>query len=141
MSLHIVRLTAAGGTEHRDQISRPRPFSQRHSGPGQPRFPFPSPGLFFPFSAQVVLPCLALQLPLPDHLSRTLTINAIRPVKDVDGLCRYNRADIIRAYHRPCTPLGILELLQRHQVKIAGQSYTGMEEITRSLFFSFAIIF
>lgn len=63
---------------------------------------------------------ILVQLPLPAHLSSVRAINAIRPIKDVDGLCRYNRADISRAYHRPCTPLGILDLLQRHEVQIEG---------------------
>jgi methylenetetrahydrofolate dehydrogenase (NADP+) / methenyltetrahydrofolate cyclohydrolase len=54
-----------------------------------------------------------LQLPLPDHLDGPVLSGMIDPAKDVDGLTPMNAGLLAlgRPGLRPCTPLGVLELL------------------------------
>lgn len=65
---------------------------------------------------------ILLQLPLPAALSAGELTELISPDKDVDGLTsisvgRLSRGD---AGLRPCTPRGVMELLDRHDVAIEG---------------------
>ena len=64
-----------------------------------------------------------IQLPLPDHLDPGAILMAVSPDKDADGLHPVNlgRLALGLSGPRPCTPLGIQELLVRHDVPIAGQ--------------------
>lgn len=57
---------------------------------------------------------ILLQLPLPAHLSTSRLLEAILPSKDVDGLHPYNMGCLAqrRPGLRPCTPLGVMTLLQ-----------------------------
>jgi methylenetetrahydrofolate dehydrogenase (NADP+)/methenyltetrahydrofolate cyclohydrolase len=54
-----------------------------------------------------------LQLPLPDHLDGPALTGTIDPAKDIDGLTPVNAGllSLGRPGLRPCTPLGVLELL------------------------------
>lgn len=63
-----------------------------------------------------------VQLPVPAHLDAGELLGAIDPDKDADGLHPVNlgRLALALAGPRPCTPLGIQELLVRHDVPIAG---------------------
>jgi methylenetetrahydrofolate dehydrogenase (NADP+)/methenyltetrahydrofolate cyclohydrolase len=63
-----------------------------------------------------------VQLPLPDHLDAGEILMAIDPDKDADGLHPVNLGRLALALPgpRPCTPLGIQELLVRGDVPIAG---------------------
>lgn len=56
-----------------------------------------------------------LQKPLPPIFSAAHLENSIEPKKDVDGLTTINMGLLLQEnpYHVPCTPLGILYLLQR----------------------------
>jgi methylenetetrahydrofolate dehydrogenase (NADP+)/methenyltetrahydrofolate cyclohydrolase len=65
---------------------------------------------------------ILLQLPLPDALDSGALIELIRPEKDVDGLTSISVGRLVRgaAGLRPCTPRGVLELLDRHGVEIEG---------------------
>jgi methylenetetrahydrofolate dehydrogenase (NADP+) / methenyltetrahydrofolate cyclohydrolase len=65
---------------------------------------------------------ILLQLPLPRHIDSDRAIAAISPYKDVDGFHPENLGRLAAGNPRfvPCTPLGIRELLIRHQVKTAG---------------------
>ena len=56
---------------------------------------------------------ILMQLPLPKHLDSTSLLNLISPEKDVDGLHPVNQGLLMRglAGIRPCTPLGIMKLL------------------------------
>jgi methylenetetrahydrofolate dehydrogenase (NADP+)/methenyltetrahydrofolate cyclohydrolase len=65
---------------------------------------------------------ILLQLPLPRHIDSDRAIAAISPAKDVDGFHPENLGRLAAGNPRfvPCTPLGIRELLIRHQVKTAG---------------------
>jgi methylenetetrahydrofolate dehydrogenase (NADP+)/methenyltetrahydrofolate cyclohydrolase len=54
-----------------------------------------------------------VQLPLPDHLHDQTIIDAIDPVKDVDGLHPFNSGLLVvgRKGLRPCTPSGCMRML------------------------------
>ncbi|MBT0728452.1 bifunctional methylenetetrahydrofolate dehydrogenase/methenyltetrahydrofolate cyclohydrolase FolD [Rosenbergiella australiborealis] len=65
---------------------------------------------------------ILVQLPLPEGIDNVKVLERIAPSKDVDGFHPYNvgrlcqRAPILR----PCTPRGIITLLERHQVDTFG---------------------
>lgn len=62
---------------------------------------------------------ILLQLPLPKHIDAEKALEAIDPHKDVDGFHAYNLGRLAqrRPLLRPCTPLGVMILLDHiHQV-------------------------
>jgi methylenetetrahydrofolate dehydrogenase (NADP+)/methenyltetrahydrofolate cyclohydrolase len=63
-----------------------------------------------------------LQLPVPDHLDGSSLTALIEPDKDVDGLTPVNAGllSLGRPGLRPCTPLGVIELLARTGVELEG---------------------
>ena len=62
------------------------------------------------------------QLPLPPHLSRIETIQAISYAKDVDGLTPHNQGllDWNLPGKYPCTPAGVMEILKSEGVNLSG---------------------
>lgn len=66
---------------------------------------------------------LLVQSPLPDGLDEDEVVRAIDPRKDVDGFHPYNVGRLAqgRLEFVPCTPLGVIELLQRYGVDPAGR--------------------
>ncbi|MFN8179397.1 MAG: bifunctional methylenetetrahydrofolate dehydrogenase/methenyltetrahydrofolate cyclohydrolase FolD [bacterium] len=66
---------------------------------------------------------ILLQLPLPAGLDAERCVRRIPPEKDVDGLHPTNVGDLARGVPRfaPCTPAGVVELLDRHDVPIPGK--------------------
>ncbi|MGC9220327.1 MAG: bifunctional 5,10-methylenetetrahydrofolate dehydrogenase/5,10-methenyltetrahydrofolate cyclohydrolase [Solirubrobacteraceae bacterium] len=69
---------------------------------------------------------ILLQLPVPAHLDSAALIELIHPDKDVDGLCVLNAGRLARDMPGlyPCTPLGVMELLDAHNVALTGQKIT-----------------
>ncbi len=65
---------------------------------------------------------ILVQLPLPPHLSAQQVIAALDPRKDVDGLHPVNQGKLVQGLPglRPCTPLGIMFLLERTGLPLAG---------------------
>jgi methylenetetrahydrofolate dehydrogenase (NADP+) / methenyltetrahydrofolate cyclohydrolase len=63
-----------------------------------------------------------LQLPVPDHLDGPALTALIDPAKDVDGLTPVNAGLLAlgRAGPRPCTPLGVMELLASVDTHLEG---------------------
>ena len=63
------------------------------------------------------------QLPLPKGLSDKDVIEAISPIKDVDAFHAQNVGNIMIGDYRflPCTPAGVMELLHRAGVEVAGK--------------------
>jgi len=63
-----------------------------------------------------------VQLPLPKHMNENDILGLVDPVKDADGLHPTNLGWLVlgKAAPLPCTPHGIVELLRRHEVEIAG---------------------
>ena len=66
---------------------------------------------------------ILVQLPLPKHLDEEQVILRIKPEKDVDAFHPYNvgRITIGNPKFLPCTPAGIMELLHRSNIEIAGK--------------------
>ncbi|WP_313646738.1 bifunctional methylenetetrahydrofolate dehydrogenase/methenyltetrahydrofolate cyclohydrolase FolD [Pseudomonas sp.] len=69
---------------------------------------------------------ILLQLPLPAHLDASLLLERIRPDKDVDGFHPYNIGRLAQRIPllRPCTPKGIMTLLES-----TGQDLYGMDAV------------
>ena len=67
---------------------------------------------------------ILVQLPLPPEIDENAIIEAIDPEKDVDGFHPVNigRLSMGRPTFAPCTPAGIIELLVRSNIPIAGEN-------------------
>lgn len=67
---------------------------------------------------------ILVQLPLPEHISKENVINTISPSKDVDGFTPYNFGKLFSGSEPvvyPCTPKGILLLLDEYGIKLEGK--------------------
>lgn len=66
---------------------------------------------------------ILVQLPLPDHINEMAIIERIHPIKDVDGFHPYTIGRLSQRIPvlRPCTPFGIMTLLDRIGVTPKGQ--------------------
>lgn len=66
---------------------------------------------------------ILVQLPLPAHIRTEQVIERIRPDKDVDGFHPYNVGRLAQRIPllRPCTPYGIIKLLEHHGEKFTGR--------------------
>ena len=66
---------------------------------------------------------ILIQLPLPRQVDAKVLLDAIAPEKDVDGFHPVNagRLQAGRAALAPCTPAGVIEILQRSNIPISGQ--------------------
>ncbi|WP_129138506.1 bifunctional methylenetetrahydrofolate dehydrogenase/methenyltetrahydrofolate cyclohydrolase FolD [Modicisalibacter coralii] len=69
---------------------------------------------------------ILVQLPLPDHLDARPILERIHPDKDVDGFHPYNLGRLAQRLPvlRPCTPKGVMTLLQESGVKVRGLDAT-----------------
>jgi methylenetetrahydrofolate dehydrogenase (NADP+)/methenyltetrahydrofolate cyclohydrolase len=65
---------------------------------------------------------ILVQLPLPSHIDEIEIINVLSPLKDVDGLTPYNAGMLQNgmALLKPCTPSGIIELLDYYKIDVSG---------------------
>lgn len=65
-----------------------------------------------------------LQLPVYKHLNAKHIINQLCPYKDVDGLTWYSKAKLEEnnALFDPCTPMGVISLLELEGVEIKGKN-------------------
>lgn len=67
---------------------------------------------------------ILVQLPLPKHISKDNVMNKIIPSKDVDGFTPYNFGKLFSGETPtvyPCTPKGILLLLDEYNIEIEGK--------------------
>ena len=66
---------------------------------------------------------ILVQVPLPDHIDERIVIEAISPSKDVDGFHPYNvgRLALRNPLMRPCTPYGVIRMLERTGISPKGQ--------------------
>ena len=64
---------------------------------------------------------ILIQLPLPNQIETSIT-NMVNHEKDVDGLTSYNLGLLLEGTPKliPCTPLGILELLDYYNINVMG---------------------
>jgi methylenetetrahydrofolate dehydrogenase (NADP+)/methenyltetrahydrofolate cyclohydrolase len=67
---------------------------------------------------------ILVQLPLPEQIDENAVINAISPDKDVDAFHPFNVGKIMIGEFAflPCTPAGVMELIDSTGVEIAGKS-------------------
>lgn len=65
---------------------------------------------------------ILVQLPLPGHIDKTTVLERIRTDKDVDGFHPYNIGNLCQRTPklRPCTPRGIITMLQYTGIKTSG---------------------
>jgi len=65
---------------------------------------------------------ILLQLPLPTHIDSNAMLEAIHPDKDVDGFHPYNLGRLAqrRPLLRPCTPHGIITMLEHIKINFEG---------------------
>jgi methylenetetrahydrofolate dehydrogenase (NADP+) / methenyltetrahydrofolate cyclohydrolase len=66
---------------------------------------------------------ILVQMPMPPQVDAEAVVEAISPVKDVDGLHPFNagRLALGEPVVKPCTPAGIVELLNNYEVPLAGR--------------------
>jgi methylenetetrahydrofolate dehydrogenase (NADP+)/methenyltetrahydrofolate cyclohydrolase len=69
---------------------------------------------------------ILIQLPLPAHVDTARLLEAVAPTKDVDGFHPINAGRLLNGSPAeqvlaPCTPAGIMEVLRRSGIPIAGQ--------------------
>lgn len=68
-----------------------------------------------------------VQLPLPDHIDQDVVLERIDPAKDADGLHPMNLGRLVNQVGGemdspiPCTPQGIVELVERHGISWSGK--------------------
>jgi methylenetetrahydrofolate dehydrogenase (NADP+)/methenyltetrahydrofolate cyclohydrolase len=67
---------------------------------------------------------ILIQLPLPGHVDTKRLLEAVAPEKDVDGFHPVNvgRLQSGQPGLQPCTPAGVMEMLKRRGVSVAGKS-------------------
>lgn len=66
---------------------------------------------------------ILVQLPLPKHLDPNLVVEAISPLKDVDGFHSENIGKLMqnKPHLRPCTPKGVMTLLATAGIDVMGK--------------------
>ncbi len=66
---------------------------------------------------------LLVQLPLPRGLDSVAVVEALDPMRDVDGLTPYNQGRLLagRPHLLPCTPVGVMALLDHYRVPLRAQ--------------------
>lgn len=65
---------------------------------------------------------ILVQLPLPKHVDQKKVLEAISPVKDVDGFHYYNLGALLTGnmVFPPCTPYGVMRMLEFSNVQLEG---------------------
>jgi methylenetetrahydrofolate dehydrogenase (NADP+)/methenyltetrahydrofolate cyclohydrolase len=66
---------------------------------------------------------ILVQLPLPPQVDSKQVLVAVSPAKDVDGFHPFNVGNLVANLPAPraCTPAGIIEILRRYRIPIAGR--------------------
>ena len=68
---------------------------------------------------------ILVQLPLSPHINKQRILEAIDPIKDVDGFTSYNFGRLAlgyKPYALPCTPKGIIRLLEEYNIPLEGKN-------------------
>lgn len=67
---------------------------------------------------------ILVQLPIPEHISEERVIAAISPLKDADCFHPVNVGNLMigKPQFLPCTPAGVVELLEANDIQIAGKN-------------------
>jgi methylenetetrahydrofolate dehydrogenase (NADP+)/methenyltetrahydrofolate cyclohydrolase len=79
-------------------------------------------GLVASLNADPEVDGILVQLPLPRGLDGEAVVEAIDPAKDVDGLHPFNLGRLVlgRPGPRPCTPSGVIRILEQYGITVAG---------------------
>ena len=74
---------------------------------------------------------ILVQLPLPEHINQHIVMNTIRPDKDVDGFHPVNVDGLYSGKNciKPCTPKGIIKLLESADVEIEEKMWLLLVEV------------
>lgn len=66
---------------------------------------------------------ILVQLPLPKHINTEAVLGLLPVEKDVDGLTERSLGRLVRGLpgHVPCTPLGVMRILEKYQIKTEGK--------------------
>jgi len=66
---------------------------------------------------------ILVQLPLPEHIDEKYVLELVAPEKDVDGFHPINAGRLAQGFPilAPCTPAGVIEILKRSDIPIAGK--------------------
>ena len=66
---------------------------------------------------------ILVQLPLPKHINSKIILESIKPNKDVDGFHPVNAGNLFIGQEGlvPCTPYGIIKMLEMREIPIAGK--------------------
>lgn len=67
---------------------------------------------------------ILVQLPLPDGIDSNIVVNAISPLKDVDGLTDINIGKLChkKSAIYSCTPYGVMEILDRYNIDVSSKN-------------------
>lgn len=67
---------------------------------------------------------ILIQLPLPSQIDTTKILELVEPSKDVDGFHPYNVGRLTTGLEGfvPCTPLGVMELLNEYNIDVKGKN-------------------
>lgn len=67
---------------------------------------------------------ILVQLPLPPQIDTTKILELVDPSKDVDGFHPYNVGRLVTKLDGfvPCTPLGVMELLEEYNIDVKGKN-------------------
>jgi methylenetetrahydrofolate dehydrogenase (NADP+)/methenyltetrahydrofolate cyclohydrolase len=67
---------------------------------------------------------ILVQLPLPKHINERRILELVDPAKDVDGFHPINAGRLMQGHDSlvPCTPAGVIEILKRSDIEIAGKN-------------------
>ncbi|WNY25994.1 bifunctional 5,10-methylenetetrahydrofolate dehydrogenase/5,10-methenyltetrahydrofolate cyclohydrolase [Methanolapillus millepedarum] len=75
-------------------------------------------------NADQTVSSILVQLPLPKHISSQTVMNMIDPKKDADGFHPFNMGNLLINEEGlvPCTPKGIIRLLEEYKVDVQGKN-------------------
>ena len=67
---------------------------------------------------------ILVQLPLPKHIDTTTVLEAINPLKDVDGFHPYNVGRLVSNLDSflPATPFGVIRMFEEHNIELSGKN-------------------
>jgi len=80
-------------------------------------------GIVRRFNNDPQVDAVLVQSPLPKHIDEREILLAIDPTKDADGFHPFNVGCLVANWPAPraCTPAGVIEMLKRYQIPIAGK--------------------
>jgi methylenetetrahydrofolate dehydrogenase (NADP+)/methenyltetrahydrofolate cyclohydrolase len=81
-------------------------------------------GIVEGFNQREEIDGILVQMPLPAQVDKHRVLVSVRPEKDVDGFHPVNVGNLVANHPGPraCTPAGIMEMLRRYQIPVAGKN-------------------